>query len=232
MKKVILFSCCLLLGAVLAHGEPPTPGTPGAAAPGAPDKPDRPFNGQHNNAGRWWDNRRGAMNQNNMMPGGPGGQMMPRRRIDYGNWLGAMVVSEKFIKEIGISEEQVNKLKAALARFDEEWRKLDEEIRQNARQQAEKCKELLGKPGDDAAEVLAIVEKIGKLRTEQAKISIKTLMTIRDTLNDEQRKKAMTLIRSEGTRRMNERHNFYRDGQDKENQPGKPAPKPAEEKAS
>ena len=223
MKNMFLLFCCLTVGAVLAQDKTPLC-PPDQAKAEAPGKPDRPFKGPHD-AGHWGENRRGPMDRNNL-PGGPGGRMMPRRRIDYGNWLGAMVVSEKFIKEIGISDEQVSKLKTALAQFDEEGRKLEEEIRQNARQQAEKCRELLGKPGDDAGEVLAIVEKIGKLRTEQAKISIKTLMTIRDTLNDEQREKALAFIRSEGARRMNERRNFNHGG--RENPAGKPEPMPAE----
>lgn len=139
----------------------------------------------------------------------------PSRSINYGNWVGRRVLTKEVMDEVGIKGEQAEKLKTALEELEQQLKNLDETINQAALEQAEIAKKVLEEKGAKIDEVLAIIEKIGKLRTEQAKLSTQMLVVIRDHLTDEQRKKVNEMIASEGRRRMQER-NLRREREERE----------------
>jgi Spy/CpxP family protein refolding chaperone len=58
--------------------------------------------------------------------------------------------------------------------------------------------------------MLNLTEKIGKLRTEQAKLSVKVLILIRDTLQPEQCAKVVELMKEERDK-MRRRMEFMRE---------------------
>lgn len=138
--------------------------------------------------------------------GAPGGQQArPMRSMNYGNWVGRRVMSAEFIDKVGITEEQVAKLKASMEEVEKKQKGLEAEINKLSIAQAQLAKKILNEPGADAAEIMAIIEKIGQLRTEQAKTNTRILINIRDTLTEEQRKTASETIAEEGRKRMQER---------------------------
>jgi Spy/CpxP family protein refolding chaperone len=127
------------------------------------------------------------------------------RNLKYGNWVGKRVLTKEFMEQVGIGEEQAKKLKEELDKLDARSGKLEEEINTAALEQAEIAKKVLAEPGANTDEVMKKIEHIGKLRTEQAKLTTLVLVAIRDNLTEEQRKKANELITAEGKKRMQER---------------------------
>lgn len=160
---------------------------------------------------------------------GTGGQpARPMRAINYGNWVGRRVMTKEFIEKAGINEEQAAALKAATEEIEKRQKALDEEIKALSIEQARIAKKILNEPGAEADEIMAIIEKIGKLRTEQAKANTRILLKIRDTLTEEQRKKVSETIAEEGRRRLNERQQRVpREEREARRKPAAPAAAPA-----
>ncbi len=147
------------------------------------------------------------------------------RNLNYGNWVGKRVLTKDFMDQVGIGEEQAKKLKEELDNIDSRSSKLEEEINKAALEQATIAKEVLAQPGASIDGIMEKIEQIGKLRTEQAKLTTLVLVAIRDNLTEEQRKKANELIADEGKKRMKERM-LRREREDREHKGGQPPPRP------
>ena len=129
----------------------------------------------------------GAFNRQMM---GPGGGMM-------GNWMEGRIMQPDFMQKVGITQEQVDKLKAALKDLDDASQKINEEIMTLSRQQGELARKVLVETGANPEELMQLVEKIGKLRTDQAKLMTQRIIIIRDNLTPEQRTKIGTVLQEE-----------------------------------
>jgi len=127
------------------------------------------------------------------------------RTLNYGNWVGKRVMTTDFMTRVGIQGAQAKNLKEPLDAIDLQLKTIDEKINQAALQQAEIAKKVLSEPGANVDEIMSIIEKIGKLRTDQAKLSTQMLVVIRDSLTADQREKATALIAAEGQKRIKER---------------------------
>lgn len=127
------------------------------------------------------------------------------RTLNYGNWVGKQIMNPEFMEKVGIQAEQAHKLKVEVDRIDARLKTLDDEIHAAALQQADIAKKVLAEPGTSAEEIMKLIEHIGAMRTEQAKLSTQILVVIRDSLTEVQRKKAHELITAEGQRRLKER---------------------------
>ncbi len=150
------------------------------------------------------------------------------RSVNYGNWVGRRVLNKEFLEKAGVTEDQAARLKAATEEIEKRQKALDEEIKALSIEQAQIAKKILNEPGAEAEEIMAIIEKIGKLRTEQAKANTLILLKIRDTLTEEQRKKVSDTIAEEGRRRMNERQQRA-PREERAREPREPRRKPAPE---
>ena len=111
-----------------------------------------------------------------------------------GFWVERKVTNPEYMQKVGVSEEQAKKLRVSWKKIEEQTQKLEEEIHLLARQQAELAKKVLAEPGSDTKDVMALVEKIGMLRIEQAKQSMQRVILIRDHLTPEQRTKLNALL--------------------------------------
>lgn len=111
-----------------------------------------------------------------------------------GLWLERKMTNPEYMQKIGISDEQAKKLKVSWKQFAEQNQKTEEEIHLLARQQAELAKKILSQPGSDTKELMALVEKIGMLRIEQAKQAMQRVILVRDHLTPEQRTKLSALL--------------------------------------
>ena len=149
----------------------------------------------------------------------------PARSMNYGNWVGRRVMTKEFIDKVGITGEQSAKLKTSMEGIEKKLKELESEISKLSVEQARLAKKILNEPGADAAEIMGIIEKIGSLRTAQAKANTQILINIRDTLTEDQRKTASTIIAEEGRRRMRERRaRRQRAERGERGQPGPAAP--------
>lgn len=130
---------------------------------------------------------------------------MVNRSLNYGNWVGRHITNKEFMEKVGIAGDQAEKIKAEMEKIDTRLKELDMTINRAAMQQAEIAKKVLAEPGASIDEIMKIIEHIGQLRTEQAKLSTQILVVVRDNLTEEQRKKAQELIAVEGQKRFAER---------------------------
>jgi seryl-tRNA synthetase len=146
------------------------------------------------------------------------------RSLNYGNWVGRHIMNKEFMDQVGIADEQAKKIKEEMEKIDARLRELDETINQSALQQAEIAKKILAEPGANVDEIMKMIERIGQLRTEQAKLSTQILVVIRDNLTAEQRKKAQALIAAEGQKRFTER--MARREKEEHERPAGPRPPP------
>ncbi|MEI6646255.1 MAG: hypothetical protein WCP12_09465 [bacterium] len=111
-----------------------------------------------------------------------------------GFWLERKVTNPDYMKKIGVSEEQAKNLRASWKKIAEQNQKFEEEIHLLANQQAELAKQVLSQSGSDTKNLMALVEKIGVLRIEQAKLAMQRVIVIRDHLTPDQRTKLNVLL--------------------------------------
>lgn len=168
--------------------------------------------------------------------GGPRNRKPPREGFNgdrspisprFGGWVAKCILRNSFIKEANITSNQVSALQVALNEIAARQQSLETNITAIAKKQGALGKEILNKPGADAAPLLACVDEIAKLRGEQAKLSIQTLIVIRETLDDAQRAKVQEFLRAEGRQRMKERMSM-RMSREKREMFGPPPPPPGE----
>jgi Spy/CpxP family protein refolding chaperone len=147
-------------------------------------------------------------------------------RASSGFWLERKVTNPEFMKKIGITEEQATKLKESWKLIEAESSNIEEEIRLLARQQAEHVKKALAEEGSDTTAIMDVIEKIGKLRIDQAKLAMKRVILIRDHLTPEQRKLLNKVVEEDQQKWRAGREESQRH---REHKPGPPPPERKQE---
>lgn len=121
-----------------------------------------------------------------------------RRMANMGNWVGRIAQTPVFAEAVGISDAQQETLRKGLREIEAKQRALEEKIRSAAREQARACRELLGNPDLKTDVVYQKIEEISAYRTEQAKLSIQSMLLIRNELTPVQREKADAFFQKMG----------------------------------
>lgn len=127
---------------------------------------------------------------------------------DQGAMIIRMLANPKILAEADISTEQAGKLQAALKEVEIKMIDLDAAIKKASLSQTEQMAKLLADTQSSPKELMATVEKIGNLRTEQAKLQIQRLVAIREHLTPDQIAKIRTAAHAnlEKQRAEKERH--------------------------
>jgi hypothetical protein len=120
------------------------------------------------------------------------------------------ILTEKSIEEAQITPEQVQKLRNEFDMIDRQMTDIGMQIGEASKNQAEIAVRILTTPGGNADEMFKMTERIGRLRTEQAKLSVKVLLVIRDTLRPEQCAKVVDMMREE-REKMHKRMDYMRE---------------------
>ena len=111
--------------------------------------------------------------------------------------LGRIVEDHKLAKEIGLSEEQVTALRDGFYELKKQKISKRAELELAATEQAR----ILTQDEIDESALMAAIEETGRIRTEFAKLQMKTVLLLRQTLDEEQRQRLAKMVR----RRMNNR---------------------------
>lgn len=133
-----------------------------------------------------------AQEMNRERKGGFGGTP-PNREMQHLRFA-KIILSEKCVQEAKITPEQVECLKKEFQLLDQKMFEINKQIEEASKKQAAVSVKVLTTPGDDGREMMKLTEDIGNLRTEQAKLSVKVLMVIRDNLQPAQRASVVAMM--------------------------------------
>jgi len=120
-------------------------------------------------------------------PGGHKGGQGPGPDI----MLEKILQNPALVEEIGLSEEQVAKLKDGAFAMKKEQIRMGAELKLAALEQAE----LVQNRESAASDIMAAVEKTGQIRTEIAKLHMRHLLMVREVLTPEQQEKVHAMVR-------------------------------------
>jgi hypothetical protein len=130
-------------------------------------------------------------------PGAPAGAAMDRTQR-----LLRIIDNPKIQPTLNLTDAQKEGLKKRIAALDERQAVVNEAFRTAAREQIAQAAKVMADKQATTNELMELVEKIGRLHTEQAKIQTEKMLAIRDTLSTEQIQRATEVLkeRTEKTR--------------------------------
>ena len=149
-----------------------------------------------------------VMGQQQKRPAGqqerrPGGTM--NRRMAPGGMMGGGFDQSMFLlrvmddpamaETLKLTDEQKDAFKKGTTALDERKAVVREALNIAALEQAAVAAKIMADKQASTDELMALVEKIGGLKTEQAKIQTEKLLVIRDTLTDEQIRSASEVVK-------------------------------------
>ena len=100
--------------------------------------------------------------------------------------------------EIGLNPEATARMRDELHALQVQHGELESQISKLSLDQEGRVKRLLHQPSVDTGEIMKTIDEIGRLRAEQAKLTIQNLLVIRKYLSPEQIRKAHELLRDRG----------------------------------
>ena len=142
------------------------------------------------------------------------GQRSQERRMEgmrpnraQGHWVLKLFSEDESLEKIGVTDKAAaEKIKKEFESLKEQSADLETKIRQSALEQAKMMRSVNN--GDKSvapATVLAKIDETWKLRAEQGKIAVKSILLLRDNLTAEQFKAAQSLIRCGARSRIENR---------------------------
>lgn len=129
-----------------------------------------------------------------------GARMMQRPMMGgQGPWLVRMFTKKENFEKLGISDKaKADKLLADLESIKDEGNAIEKKVREISREQAELMRKLFADKAADSKEVMAKIDEVAKLRAEQARLSVKTILTLRENLTEEQMENARNMMMERG----------------------------------
>ena len=149
-----------------------------------------------------------AQDGDQMPPERPNGARMGPRPMmgGQGPWLVRMFTKKENFEKLGISDKaKADKLLADLEKIKDEGNAIEKKVREISREQAELMRKLFADKAADSKEVMAKIDEVAKLRAEQARLSVKTILTLRENLTDEQMQNARNMMMERGQMRRSMR---------------------------
>ena len=123
-----------------------------------------------------------------------------------GPWLVRMFTKKDNFEKLGITDKaKADKLLAYLECIKDEGNAIEKKVREISREQAELMRKLFADKAADSKEVMAKIDEVAKLRAEQARLSVKTILTLRENLTDEQMQNARNMMMERGQMRRSMR---------------------------
>ncbi|MBO4288406.1 MAG: hypothetical protein J5985_09625 [Kiritimatiellae bacterium] len=135
------------------------------------------------------------------------GKRMPPHFRSMG-WIARTVTSKRFIESSGLSTDQVRAIEKEARTISELNQAMETNILAVIHEQALLYRKVLQDKKLDPAPLYEYAEKIAAMRGEQAKLSIRLLLFVREAMNEEQFKQFDTMLREEGRKRHLERMNI------------------------
>ena len=136
-----------------------------------------------------------------------GARMMQRPMMGgQGPWLVRMFTKKDNFEKLGISDKaKADKLLDDLESIKDEGNAIEKKVREISREQAELMRKLFADKAADSKEVMAKIDEVAKLRADQARLSVKTILTLRENLTEEQMQNARNMMMERGQTRRSMR---------------------------
>ena len=136
-----------------------------------------------------------------------GARMGPRPMMGgQGPWLVRMFTKKENFEKLGISDKaKADKLLADLESIKDEGNAIEKKVREISREQAELMRKLFADKAADSKEVMAKIDEVAKLRADQARLSVKTILMLRENLTEEQMQNARNMMMERGQMRRSMR---------------------------
>ncbi len=115
-----------------------------------------------------------------------GGEMREREGLGRDTMFFRMVMDPRTATEIGLKAEVAAAMRAEMTKVQEKQIDLQAELRKLMLRQTDLVAGLLANREKDSAEALELVEEMGKVRTEIAKLAIERILVVRQHMTDEQ----------------------------------------------
>ena len=141
-------------------------------------------------------------------PEKPNGARMAQRPMmgGQGPWLVRMFTKKENFEKLGITDKaKADKLLADLESIKDEGNAIEKKVREISREQAELMRKLFADKAADSKEVMAKIDEVAKLRADQARLSVKTILMLRENLTDEQMQNARNMMMERGQMRRSMR---------------------------
>ena len=123
-----------------------------------------------------------------------------------GPWVLKMFADPEKLEKAGVTDAAVReKLVATVTELKTKGEEIQKKVRELSREQAMLMGELMKNRGADASQVLSKIDEIAQLRAEQGKLSVQSILAVRDNLTDEQIAAVKKLLFERGRDRMNRR---------------------------
>lgn len=123
-----------------------------------------------------------------------------------GPWLVRMFTKRENFEKLAIADKvKAEKLFSDLGAIKDEGNALEKKVREISREQAELMRRLFTDKESDSTEVMAKIDEVARLRADQARLSVKTIMLLRENLTDEQMQSARSMIMERGRMRRSMR---------------------------
>ena len=135
------------------------------------------------------------------LPEKPNGARMMQRSMmgGQGPWLVRMFTKKDNFEKLGITDKaKADKLLADLESIKDEGNAIEKKVREISREQAELMRKLFADKTADSKEVMAKIDEVAKLRADQARLSVKTILTLRENLTEEQMQNARNMMMERG----------------------------------
>ena len=136
-----------------------------------------------------------------------GARVMQRPMMGgQGPWLVRMFTKKDNFEKLGISDKaKADKLLADLESIKDEGNAIEKKVREISREQAELMRKLFADKAADSKEVMAKIDEVAKLRADQARLSVKTILTLRENLTEEHMQNARNMMMERGQMRRSMR---------------------------
>ena len=123
-----------------------------------------------------------------------------------GPWLVRMFTKKDNFEKLGITDKaKADKLLADLESIKDEGNAIEKKVREISREQAELMRKLFADKAADSKEVMAKIDEVAKLRADQARLSVKTILMLRENLTEEQMQNARNMMMERGQMRRSMR---------------------------
>lgn len=195
MKTVVIISLLLvwiagILGTALGQGEE-GPRKAAGGPQGHRRGGGREFGGEHRGSASHF-----------------GGERSMQRGPSHEGLIGHMLENPETAREMGLSDEQISTIRDGLDKLRQEQTELSKRMQLAAMEQAK----LMTAPEIDEAALMAAIEGSGDLRTQMAKLRVKSMLLVRKHITPEQIEQIRQNVREKFQERMRQRRGEFGQG--------------------